>query len=48
MSDEKIDEEESSPNDYTVYTQNICFIISNMWIERETHINTDYDINGWV
>ena len=45
---EEIDEEESSPNDYTGYIDNICFFKSKLWIERYKKINTDYAVTGWM
>ena len=39
-SDDESDEEESISNDYTLYSENICFVTSNLWNEREKHINT--------
>ena len=33
MSDDESDEEELSSNDYTDYSENICFVISKLWIE---------------
>ena len=47
-SDDKSDEEESIPNDCTLYSGNICFVISILWNEREKHINTDYAVTGWM
>ena len=47
-SDDKSDEEESISNDYNLYSDNICFVISNFWNEREKHINTDYAVTGWI
>ena len=35
MLDGKSDVEESSSNDYTEYSENICFVISKLWIQRE-------------
>ena len=48
MSDEKSDEEESISNDFTLYSENICFVISSLWNEREKIINTDYAVTGWM
>ena len=25
-----------------------CFVILNLWNEREKHINTDYAVTGWM
>ena len=47
-SDDKSYEEESISNDCTLYSDNICFVISKLWIEREKHINNDYDVTGWM
>ena len=41
MSDDESDEEESISNDCTLYSENICFVISSLWNEREKYINTD-------
>ena len=46
MSDEKSDEEESISNDCNLYYENIFFLISSLWNEREKHINTDYSVTG--
>ena len=46
MSDYESNEEESLSNDYTDYSENVCFVISKLWIERQKHINTDYDMTG--
>ena len=48
MSDDESDEEESSSNDFTDYSEILCFVISKLWIEEEKHINTDYAVTGWV
>ena len=47
-SDDESDEEESISNYCTLYSDNICFVISNLWNEREKHINTDYAVTGWM
>ena len=47
-SDDEIDEEESISNDCTLYSDNICFVISSSWNERDKYINTDYAVNGWM
>ena len=39
MSDDEIDEEESISNYF-------CFVLPNLWNERETHINNDYADTG--
>ena len=46
MSDDESDEEESISNDFTLYSENICFVISSLWNEREKHINTYYTVTG--
>ena len=46
--DDQSDEEESISNDCTLYSDNICFIISNLWNEREKYINTDDAVTGWM
>ena len=48
MSDDESDEEESMSKYCTLYSENICFVISSLWNEREKHINTDYAVNGWI
>ena len=48
MSDEECDEEDSISNYCTLYSENICFVISILWNEREKHINTDYTVTGWM
>ena len=48
MSDDKIDEEESSSNDYTGYSDYICSIIPNVWVVGKKHINTGYFVTGWI
>ena len=48
MSDDKSDEEESTPKDSIFYSKNICFVISRLWNKREEHINTDYAVTGWM
>ena len=42
MSDDESDEEESISNNHTDYSENLCFVISKLWIERDKHINTNY------
>ena len=37
----KSDKEYSVSNDSTAYSENICFIILQLWKEREIYINTD-------
>ena len=46
--DDESDEEDSIPNNCTTYLDNICFVISNLWNEREKYINTDYAVTGWM
>ena len=48
MSDDKSDEEESISKHLPLYYEIICFVISSLWNKREEHINTDYDITGWM
>ena len=48
MSDDKSDEEESISNYFTLYSENICFVISSLWNKREEHTNTDYAVTGWI
>ena len=48
MSYDKIDESESSLDDYTNYSENICFVISYFWNKREKYINTNYAMTGWI
>ena len=48
MSEDKSDEEDSISNDYTEYLEYICFFISKLWIEREKHTDTDYDMTDWM
>ena len=48
MSDDESDEEESTSNDFTLYSENICFFISILRNKREEHINTDYAVTGWI
>ena len=45
-SDNKIDEEDSISNYCTLYSDNICFVVSNLWNEREKRINTNYAVTG--
>ena len=47
-SDDKSDEEESISNYCTSYSDNICFVISNLCNEREKHINTYYSVTGFI
>ena len=42
MSDDKSFEEDSISNDCTLYSENICFVISSLCNEKDKHINTDY------
>ena len=48
MAYEKIDEEESISNDCTLYSENICFVISSLWNLREKHSIFGYSVNGWM
>ena len=34
MYDGESDEEDSSSNNYTDYSENICFVISKLWIDK--------------
>ena len=47
-SDDESDEEDPILKDSVLYSENICFVISNLWNKREEHINTDYDVTGWM
>ena len=46
--DDESDEEESISNDCTLYSDNICFVISNLWNKMVKHINTDYSVTSWM
>ena len=46
--DYESDEEESISKNCTFYSENICFVISSLWNEREKHVNTDYAVTGWI
>ena len=48
MSDDEGDGEDPPSNDYTGYTEYKCFFISKLWIEREKHTDTDYDMTDWM
>ena len=48
MLDDKSYGEESLSKDHTNYSENICFFISNLWIEREKRTNTDCTVTGWM
>ena len=48
ISDDESDEEESISNYCTLYSENICFVVSSLWNKRNKHINTDYSVTGWV
>ena len=48
ISDDESDEGESISNDCTLYSENICFVISRLWNVMEKHINTDYSVTGWM
>ena len=30
------------------YSENICFVISKLWVERDKHTNNDYDVTCWM
>ena len=47
-SDYESDEEESISNDCTLYSENIFFVVSSLWNEREKHINSDYSVTFWM
>ena len=47
-SNDESDEEDSSSKYYTGYSENICYVLPQLWIEREEHINTDYSVTGWM
>ena len=47
-SDDEIDEEESTSYNCTLYSENICFVVSSLWNEREKHTDTDYSVTGWM
>ena len=47
-SDDESDKEELLSNDYTEYSDNICFVMSNLWNQIEIYINTDYAVTGWM
>ena len=48
MSYDKNDEEESISNYCTLYSENICFVISNLWNEKERDIDIDYFVTGCI
>ena len=48
MYDDKSDEGESISKNLTLYSENICFVISRLWNKREEHINTEYSMAGWM
>ena len=48
MSDDESDEKESIYIYCTFYSENICFVISSLWNEREKNINTYYAVTGWM
>ena len=48
MSDDESDKDESISNNSTLYSENICFVISSLWIERKKHINNSYSMTGWI
>ena len=50
-SDEESEEDEPTvptSKDSILYSENICYVISNLWNKREGHINTDYAVTGWM
>ena len=34
--------------DSSLYSENICYVISNLWNKRGEHINTDYALTDWM
>ena len=48
MSDDKSDEEDSISFYCTLYSENICFVISSLCNGREKHINNNYAVTGWM
>ena len=48
MSDYKSDDEDSSSNNYTEYSDNIYFFVSKLCIEINKYTNTDYAVTGWM
>ena len=46
--DDESDEEKTISNYCTFYSDNICFVISNLWNQWEKYINTDYFVTGWM
>ena len=46
--DESYEDELTVPisKDSMLYSENICYVISNLWNKREEHINTNYDVTG--
>ena len=48
MSDDESYEEESISDYFTLYSEDICFVVSSFYNEREKNINTDYAIIGWM
>ena len=46
MSDDENDDEESSSNYYTVISDHICIVISELLNERWKHISILYAVNG--
>ena len=50
-SDDESDEEEPAlptAKHSILYSENICFVISNLWNKREEYINTNYSVTGWM
>ena len=48
ISVDESNEEESISKILTLYSENICFVISGLWNKRENRINTDYYLTGWM
>ena len=46
--DDESDEEEPTSKDSILYSENNCFVLSNLWNKREEYINTDYAVTGWM
>ena len=44
ISGDERDKEESSPNNYSDYSENICLVISKLQVEIGEHINNYYAV----
>ena len=42
------DKEESLLNDHDDNSENLCFVVSKLYIEREKHTNTNYSVTSWM